>query len=118
MSDEPRGVLIGTFPSGLGAVASFGEDVGGKLAAEAAAKLDAARDAREAEKAEADARARATVTVDRQWLLDVLRDLIFSMESHRKLADRRGDYARGRELLRKGWERRESYDSIAKEPPP
>ena len=117
MSDEPRRVLIGTFPAGVGSVHSFGEDVGGRLIAEAAAKLTAERDAREAAKAEAERLARSRVTVDRAWLLGVLRDLIFSMESHRKLAERYGDHARGRELLRKAWERRESYDIIAKQPP-
>lgn len=108
MNDEPatRRTIIGAFPSGMD-VHAF-QDIAGPLIADAQARLDA-------EKAAAEALARSRVTVDRAWLLEVLRDLICSMESHRKLADRRGDHARGRALWRKAWERRDAYDALAKD---
>lgn len=111
MNDEttPRRTVIGMFPTGGTEIISFAP-VEATMIADAAARLDA-------EGAEAERIKRVTVTVGRQWLLEVLRDLILSMESHRKAADRRGDHARGRALWRKAWERRESYDALAKEPP-
>ena len=121
MSDAPRKmILVGTFPSGLGSVHSFGEDIGAKLAAEAAAKLDAERAERAERERLAKARAEATIRVDRQWLLGVLRDLIFSIERDETRAERRGDDNRRRMAARKAIELREDYSAVYshREPPP
>jgi hypothetical protein len=120
MSDEPKRVLIGVFPAGVGSVHSFGEDVGGRLLAEAAAKLTAERDARETEKAEAETRAKAFIRVDKAWLLSVLRDLIARIERDETVAGRRGDDNRRRMAARKAIELREDFDAVFehREPPP
>ena len=67
--------------------------------------------------AEAARLARSRITVDRAWLLEVLRDLILFMESHRKVAERRGDHARGE---RYGGRRGSAplYDALAKDESP
>ena len=106
--DSTRRTIIGMFPAGAEIVAF--QPVEAALIADAERRLDA-------ERAQAEAQARATVRVARAWLLDVLRDLILSVESHRKVAERRGDHARARALLREAWERRAAYDALAKDDP-
>ena len=111
MSDEPRRVLIGTFPAGMGSVHSFGEDVGARLIAEAAAKLTAERDAREAAKAEAERLARSRVTVDRAWFLSTMRAHIALLQSVTRWHDGRGNYQRGD---RAAWKARELQGGLMK----
>lgn len=112
MNDAPttRRTIVGTFSTGGTEIVAF-SNIEATMIADAARRLDA-------EKAEAERIKRATVSVDRQWLLEVLQDLILSMELHRKAAEGRGDHARGRALWRKAWERRKSYDTLAEDDPP
>ena len=112
MNDTPHRVIIGAFPPAGGDVVFVGEeDPVRRAMRQAEAELDRQRE-------EAEAQARATVRVDREWLLEILRDLILSMESHRKAADRRGDHGLARALWRGAWERRHSYDALAKDESP
>lgn len=113
MNDEPRKVLIGTFPSGLGAVASF-SDIGQRLVAEAEAKLDAER----AEREERERVARRTVRVDRAWLLSILREMIARVEQDRAEAGWWGDTDRRRIAARRARRLREDLAACnAIEPP-
>jgi hypothetical protein len=84
VSDEPRKVLVGTFPSGLGSVHAF-QDIGGPLIADAAAKLDA-------ERMERERAVRAVITVSRPWLLNLLRDAIAVAERDLARAIELDDY--------------------------
>lgn len=96
MNDEPKRVLVGTFPSGLGAVASF-ENIGERLVASASAELDAAR----AEREERERVERETIRVSRAWFLQTMRALIAYVERDEEFAARRGNFNRSGTLARK-----------------
>ena len=103
MNDEPRKVIIGMFPAGSEIVAFT--DVEGELVREAARKLDAERLLDE----ERARQARERVTVDRAWLLSVLRDLIARIEHDHALAVRAGDYDRRCNAARKARRLRQDF---------
>ena len=111
MNDEPKRILVGTIPSGVGAVLAF-EDIGSPLVAEANRKADA-------ERAERERVARASITVNRGWLLSVLRDSIARTESDLADAIRAGDYHRRCLVARRVNRLRADYEFCdAREPPP
>lgn len=110
MNDEPRRVIVGSFSGGLSHVTLSRE-----ILEAAEAKLAEAAAARaERERAE-----RATIHVDKAWLLGVLRDLISRIERDHTLAVRRGDYARRCAAARKVNRLREDAAAIVehREPP-
>ena len=106
MNDEPKRVLVGTFPSGLGAVASF-ENIGERLVASASAELDAAR----AEREERERVERETIRVSRQWFLQTMRALMLFMERDQEHAARRGNFYRSDTLARKARRLRGDIDA-------
>ena len=107
MTDEPRRILIGTFPSGLGSVHTF-EDIGGPLIAEAKRKADA-------ERAERERAAYASITVSRLWLLNVLRDAIAVTERDLARAIELGDYGARLAAARTLNRRRSDYAFVSEE---
>jgi hypothetical protein len=105
-----RRFLVGVFPSGQDQVIAF-EDIQGPLIAEAAAKVDA-------ERVERERAARAVITVNRSWLLSVLRDLIAVKERDLTLAVRDGDYNRRCTAARKVNRLREDFAFCNAKAPP
>jgi hypothetical protein len=102
-----RRTVIGAFPAGASIIAF--EDVEGELVRAAAARLDA-------EKAEAERRAKATLVVDREWFLQTMRAHIALLESVTRWHDRRGNFERGDRAAWKAGELRTWVDEKAGEP--
>ena len=105
MNDEPKRVLIGTFPSGIGAVASF-SDLGQRLVSEAERELDAAK----AEREERERIERETIRVSRTWFLQTMRALVAYVERDEEFAARRGNFNRSDTLARKARRLRSDID--------
>lgn len=82
MNDEPRRVIIGQLPPPGGDVVYVGEE---DPIAAAVRQAEAELDRQRWEEAAA---ARATIRVDRAWLLSVLRDLISRIEHDEELGPR------------------------------
>ena len=110
MNDEPRRVIVGTFSDGLSHVTLSPE-----ILAAAEAKLAEAA----AERAERERAERATIRVDREWLLRTMRTLIGYLERDHTLAVRRGDYGARCNAARKVNRLREDAAAIVghREPP-
>jgi hypothetical protein len=106
MNDEPKRVLVGTFPSGLGAVASF-SDMGPRLISEAQRELDAAK----AEREERERIERETIRVSRQWFLQTMRVLVAYVERDEEFAACRGNFRRSDTLARKARRLRGDIDA-------
>jgi hypothetical protein len=79
VNDTPRRVVIGQLPPAGGDVVYVGEED------PIAAAVRQASDELDRRREEAKRIARATIRVDRAWLLSVLRDLISRVEADEKL---------------------------------
>ena len=111
VNDEPRRVIVGSFSGGLSHVTLSRE-----ILEAAEAKLTEAA----AERAERERAERATIRVDKAWLLGVLRDLIARIEHDHTLAVRVGDYGARCNAARKVNRLREDAAAVMqhREPPP